>query len=219
MNSRHIRIAFLSFVICVAATVAVADWATTFQQLGNAVLRMESMDGDGNRGVCSSAVINARKGFVLTAAHCVPSGPSVSMTVNERDAVLVKKNALLDLAILRVRLKDETAIVLSEAAPQAGASVAVVGYAFGARQLAIQAGVISNPLENDTRRTWMNVDTIPGDSGGVVVDAEGRLVGVTSAVLYSTQMSASHLGMAVPYDRVKDFVEDYLPPVQVARRK
>jgi S1-C subfamily serine protease len=218
ISKRAATTVLLCAAMALAATVAVADWASTFRPLTTSVLRMESMDDSGDRGICSSAVINRLRGFVLTAAHCVPSGEHVSMTVNERDAVLVKKNALLDLAILRVsHMKNETEVSLAPSAPEAGASVAVVGFAFGAPQLKIQVGVVSDPLERDSRRMWIDAVMIPGDSGGMVVDSEGRIVGVTSAVrIASDSFQAAHIGMAVPFERVRDFIEDYIPPAPSA---
>jgi S1-C subfamily serine protease len=221
ISKRAATTVLLCAAMALAATVSVADWAATFRPLATSVLRMESMDDSGNRGVCSSAVINRPRGFVLTAAHCVPSGERVSMTVNERDAVLIKRNALLDLAILRVsHMKNETEVSLAPSAPEAGASVAVVGFAFGAPHLKIQVGVVSDPLDQDSRRMWIDAVMIPGDSGGVVVDSEGRLVGVTSAVLFpSDSFQAAHIGMAVPFEHVLDFIEDYISPATKAARQ
>ena len=209
------RAFLLSLCFCLLATLAVAsDWSIVFKSTNESVVRLEVKAGD-EQGTCSGSVINADKGYILTAGHCTLE--KADYTADDKDATLVKKNTLLDLAILQTKWKKTNQLILAPNAPEAGAEIAAIGYAFGDDQLAIQEGIVANPLENDSKRMRLSADIIPGDSGGPIVDASGRIVGVTSAIVWSSITPASHLGVAVPWETVRDFVEPYLPGHEAKR--
>ena len=194
-------------VLFVVTPAAAQGWASLVEPLGKTVLRLEVGDGRQGGG-CSGSVIDADKGHVLTAAHCVPTDlEQFSLTVDGRDARVLRVNRILDLAVLKSRLRrGATAITLAPAMPRAGDAVAVIGYPFGARTLTTQVGTLANPDVEGW--AWVNADLLPGDSGGAIVDAQGRLVGVTSGFLY---YAAAHIGLAVPLETVRAFVEEFLP--------
>lgn len=185
-----------------------ADWATVLKDTELSIPRMEIADGD-DRGICSAVVIN-ESGYALTAAHCIPDKLHFDLTVNERTASVVRVNRLLDMAVVRFHRKHEKALTLAPQAPVKAAEIALLGYPFGSETFHVQAGIVSAPYSRDCKCMMLNVDVIPGDSGGAVVDNQGRLVGLTTAVFYS---GPSHLAAAVPVEAIRDFVEPYLPAV------
>jgi len=198
---RSVGRALVAAVILLAATPAAAQpaWPDVVDRLRASVLLLE---GD---GACSAIVINAARGYLLTAAHCAPE--KQDLTVGERDASVLKINRKLDLAVLKTRLRQGvTDVSFAPTMPRAGSAVAVVGFPFGARSLTVQIGIVANP--DVEGRAWVDADLLPGDSGGAIVDAEGRLVGVSSAFRYYL---AADVGVAVPLPTVLAFVEDYLP--------
>lgn len=197
------RISKLSVLFMLIASVAFGDWSLAFKGVGKKIGRLES-----TAGICSAIVIN--QGLALTAAHCVDIEKRSDLTFNGRSAELVKANKVLDLAIIRFEPKDEDLMLMGDT-PETGMEVAVVGYAFGIKQLVAQFGHVALPHEDSANMLWMNVDTIPGDSGGAVITPEGHLVGVTDAVLAS---GASHIGLAIPIDLIKDFCKPFLPKVK-----
>jgi S1-C subfamily serine protease len=192
------------------AAVGAQSWPALMPAAQTSVLRIESQNEDtGRGGTCSGPVVNVKAGYVLTAAHCVPTGARPSLTVASQHAEVARVNRLLDLAVLRTELpKGTTAMVLAPAPPPAGTPVAILGYGFGTRDLVIQVGVIAHPKESRTQMTWVNGDLLPGDSGGAIVDGQGRLVGITSGFLF---FFAAHIGQAVPLETVRAFVAPYLP--------
>jgi S1-C subfamily serine protease len=187
-----------------------ADWAALVKPTEHQVLRLESQkDGDDTPGVCSSVVIATQ--FVVTAAHCIPAGDpkSFSITVDGRHAESVKVNRLLDLAVVKFKNHGAVAMLLADDSPPAGTDVAIVGFGFGIDHLAAQFGRVSQPQNRETKMMFVNADILPGDSGGAVMDAQGRLVGVNSRIYY---IGPSHMAAAVPVEVIADFIESAIKP-------
>jgi S1-C subfamily serine protease len=188
-----------------------ADWSLVVKPLNRQVPRIEIQKDDAESpGVCSGVVLNTDPAWLLTAAHCIPPGDpkAYSLTANGRHAETVKINRILDLAVLKFSRKREDAIALAEDSPSIGTEICVAGYGFGIEKLAIQFGRVSQSKNDETKTLWLNVDTLFGDSGGAIVDEQGRLVGMTSKI-YSK--GPAHISGAIPIETIRDFVENYLP--------
>lgn len=193
---------FFLFTFALASCAAAADWPDVYAQRASAVPVVDVSNG----GYCSSVVINAADGYVVTAAHCI-ADEAVSYTVDHVDASVVRVNRLLDLAVVKLRLrKGATTLPLAAAFPRVGSAVAVLGYPLGARTLTMQVGVVANPDVDGL--AWVNADLLPGDSGGAIVNAAGELVGITSGYRAA---GAAHIGRVVPLETIRAFVEDLLP--------
>ena len=211
MVRRSVTFWTVMFLVSHALGTFAADWSAIVKPAAKQVPRLEVLrEGDTKPSICSGVVLNADAGFLLTAAHCVSTtkDQDVSLTVNGRHAEVAKSNRLLDLAVVRFRVKDEQAIALASETPPVGAEVAVIGYAFGIEKIAVQFGRVSQALNDETKTLWLNVDLIFGDSGGAVIDEQGRLVGMNSRI-YSN--GPAHMASAVPIEQIADFVESYLP--------
>lgn len=203
----RVGIFFILAGLC-SSPAAAQSWSDVMKAASPSVLRVVTTDGE-KIGLCSGVVVNP-VGYVLTAAHCIDGySEERSITVDGRHADVVRRNALLDLAILKTKLRGgRTAMPLADEMPDAGTDVAVVGHAFGSKQLAIQRGIVANPREEATGRSWINAEFIAGDSGGALVSQDGQLLGLVAAFRYVLAVS---LGESVPVDVVRDFAEDYLP--------
>lgn len=195
-------------MIAVLLLLLAVEWPAILAPAVKAVVRLEMQAPEWQgKAICSGTVINAKAGYALTAAHCVDA-KDVALTVNGRHAEVVRQNRVLDLAVIRFSPQGETALVLAAEAPAMGAEIAVMGFAFGSRQLGSQVGHVVTPLEEDEQRTRVAVDVIAGDSGGPCLNAKGELVGISSAVVFRGPM---HLGLIVPLKVVREFAEPYLP--------
>ncbi len=187
-------------VLLAPVTVAAQSWPDVVEHMDRSVVRV--LNGDGaDVGYCAGVVVNAEAGHVLTAAHCVPE--KVSLTVDGRHADLVRINRVLDLAVLKAKLKSATALTIADV-PKTAMPIAVVGYPFGSESIVVQLGSVASAETRDGE-VWLNIDVLPGDSGGAVIDGTGKLVAL--AVGFRQSMAA-HIGRAVPAHTLRAFLED-----------
>jgi len=139
-----------------------------------------------------SGVVIAQNGndaFILTAAHVVSRAIEVAVRSHNGDfseAEIVGVDEARDLALLRARMRIEP-VQINPEMPEIGTHVCVIANAFGLG-LSFSCGVVSatgrsgigfNAIE-DFIQTDAAVN--PGASGGALVDAEGKLVGMVDAI-------------------------------------
>jgi S1-C subfamily serine protease len=163
---------------------------------------MASRDGD--RGTCSSVIF--AEGFALTAAHCV-QGDGLDVTIDGRYATVHRSNRLLDLAVVKFAPRASDVIVPMGATPDRGREVAIIGFAFAKRDPTATFGRVAVPRDEEGFLV-LNADVIFGQSGCPVINRQGRLVGITSAIQAN---GPAHLGLAIPVTTVAEFVADLLP--------
>jgi S1-C subfamily serine protease len=150
---------------------------------------------------------------VLTNAHVVQNG---SMEVVLRDgrkfpASVISQDTTLDVAALSIDAHNLPTIPLGESKNlRAGQLVLATGHPWGVVG-AVAAGVVIAtgefwPDKPQLRREMIAVglNLRPGNSGGPLTDAEGRLVGI------NTLMTGPEVGMSVPVHVVKRFLKDNL---------
>jgi serine protease Do len=143
-------------------------------------------------------------GHVVTNAH-VARRPRLALGLadgRQLEGRLIARDEAMDLALLRITGEEtRPAIPLDSTAPRIGSLVIAMGHPFGLRR-AVTIGIVHalGPLVRGGR-TWIQADLRlgPGNSGGPIADAAGRVVGVSTMVV-------STLGLAVPVAEVQRFV-------------
>jgi S1-C subfamily serine protease len=188
-----------------------------------AALQVVGRDGRGGAG---SAVVVSDEGLLLTNAHVVgqsASGRAVFSDGSESDVDVVGADPLSDLAVVRARSDTPPPAVLGDAATlRVGQLVVAVGNPLGLAG-SVTAGVVSalgrSLPTRDGRAARVVEDVIqtdaalnPGNSGGALADARGRVVGINTAV------AGWGLGLAVPInDTSRRIVETLLRDGRVRR--
>jgi serine protease DegQ len=126
------------------------------------------------------------------------------------------------LAVLKVDVKDLPAITLARAEEvNVGDVVLAIGNPFGVGQTVTQ-GIISavgrNHLGINTFENFIQTDAPinPGNSGGALIDAEGNLVGINSAI-YSRSGGSMGIGFAIPVSLAKQIMEQIIRQGSVTR--
>lgn len=156
-----------------------------------------------------AGIIWGGAGLVVTNAHCVPRGAAMEIETQGRwrAARVLAYHAHHDLALLAASSVTGPFLELRDAdSLRSGELVFAYGHPLGVRD-ALAMGVVH--AINRDRRTgtprWIVADVrlAPGNSGGPLVDAAGRLVGINSMVL-------DGLGLAVPATLVEQFVASAL---------
>jgi serine protease Do len=174
-----------------------------------------------------SGVIISPDGYILTANHVVEGADTVKVALasgeKEFDAKIIGTDPPTDVAVLKIDAKKNLpALTIADSDKlEVGDVVLAVGNPFAVGQT-VTMGIVSatgrggfgiNGYEN-----FIQTDAAinPGNSGGALVDAEGRLIGINTAILSRTG-GFQGVGFAVPVNMAR-FVMDRLVTVgKVAR--
>jgi len=169
-------------------------------------------------GGLGSGFVYAPRGLIVTNEHVVRGNAIVEVAFADGQRVSGQVRAvdqLTDLAVVEVDRSGLPAVEFRNGLPAVGELAVVLGSPLGL-QFSATAGIISGlyrEIPGSARHTQSLVNLLqtdapisPGNSGGPVVDAEGRVVGVSLAYL-PPSTGAVALGFAIPSDTVKDVVE------------
>jgi serine protease Do len=159
---------------------------------------------DGRRGA-GSGVIWRADGWIVTNAHVVRGNSARVRLADGRtlEAEMIGRAAERDLAALSVDASDlPSAEIGASTAVRVGEIVLAAGSPFGVRG-AVSAGVLhgigSVPRVGKQRWLQADLELAPGNSGGPLADANGRVIGINS-------MIAMGLGLAIPSQEVEQFL-------------
>jgi serine protease Do len=177
---------------------------TAFSSVGEKLRRSTVQVFDGRRGA-GSGVIWRADGWIVTNAHVVSSN---SARIRLADgtahvAEVIARAAERDLAALYIAASDLPAAEIgASTAVRVGEIVLAAGSPFGVRG-AVSAGVLHavGCIPRVGKERWLQADLelAPGNSGGPLADASGRVIGVNS-------MIAMGLGLAIPSHEVEQFL-------------
>ena len=182
-----------------------AEMSDVLENVRNSLVEIHN----GRRGI-GAGIVWSSDGVIITNAHVVgrshlqvtlPDGRTLPARVLAHDAEH-------DLAALAVDATGLPAIQVGQSQrPQLGQWVMALGHPWGVTG-AVTSGVVIGagsewPEMPQSGREWVVVSLHlrPGYSGGPLVDAQGRLVGI------NTMMTGPDVGVAVPVHIVKDFVQ------------
>jgi len=161
-----------------------------------------------------SGFIISADGLILTNAHVVRDARNVTVKLADRrefEASVLGVDPATDVAVLRIQAANLPTVQLGEPSQLAvGDYVLAIGSPFGFEQSAT-SGIVSakgRSLPGDTYVPFIQTDVAvnPGNSGGPLFDARGRVVGINSQI-YSRTGGYQGLSFAIPIDvavRVKD---------------
>jgi len=197
--------------VTAAATTPPADKGMTFVNpfSGGA---MESL---------GSGIIVTDTGYILSNYHVVEKATEIDVTVFTPNgashcvAQVVRLNESMDLALLKI----EPEALLRPAALgdsdmlEVGDQVLAVGSPFGLDQ-SVSMGIVSSmrksvAIEGVVHRNLIQTDAAinQGNSGGPLVDVNGYVVGINTAI-YSPTGAFAGVGFAIPINDAKQFVEE-----------
>jgi serine protease Do len=174
-----------------------------------------------------SGVIVSPDGYILTANHMVDGADEIEVAIadnkKEFTARVVGTDPPTDVAVLKIDAKDLPAITLGDSDQlEVGDIVLAIGNPFRVGQT-VTMGIVSalgrsglagfNQYQN-----FIQTDAAinPGNSGGALVDAEGRLVGINTAIISSTRGSEG-VGFAVPINMARHVMERLIAGGKVTR--
>ncbi len=172
-----------------------------------------------------SGVIVSPDGYILTNNHVVESADDIEVILNDSRrarAKVIGTDPDADLAVLKIELDRLPVIVLGNSdSLQVGDQVLAIGNPFGVGQT-VTSGIVSalgrNQLGINTFENFIQTDAAinPGNSGGALVDINGNLLGINTAI-YSRSGGSMGIGFAIPVSTAKLVLEGIVKDGQVTR--
>jgi len=184
--------------------------------------RDEDSDDESSLG---SGVIVSAQGYILTNNHVVEAADEIEVVLadgRKAAAKLVGTDPETDLAVIKISMDKLPVIVLGQAEQaQVGDVVLAIGNPFGVGQT-VTMGIISalgrNNLHINHFENFIQTDAAInfGNSGGALVDANGNLLGINSAI-YSQTGGSVGIGFAIPVSTAKSVMESIIKSGHVVR--
>jgi len=159
-----------------------------------------------------SGVIVSPEGYVLTNHHVIEGAADIEVQLidgRSASARVVGTDPETDLAVLHIDLPGlPTAVFGDPSRLQVGDAVLAIGNPFNVGQT-VTSGIVSalgrNRLGISTFENFIQTDAAinPGNSGGALVDVDGQLVGINTAI-YSRGGGSLGIGFAIPVDVARE---------------
>ena len=174
----------------------------------------------------SGVIIDAERGYVLTNHHVVESADEIVVTLADRrtfDAELIGSDEGTDIALLEIDATGLTAIGIGDSDDlEVGDFVVAIGNPFGLGQT-VTSGIVSALGRSGLQVEGAYQDFIqtdasinPGNSGGALVDLDGTLVGINTAIVTPAGGNVG-IGFAVPSNMARDVTAQLLEYGEVRR--
>lgn len=172
-----------------------------------------------------SGVIVSEQGLILTNDHVVATADEIEIALadgRKLSAKVVGTDPETDLAVIKVDADKLPAITFASSDKlNVGDVVLAIGNPFGVGQTVTQ-GIISalgrNHLGINTFENFIQTDASinPGNSGGALINAEGNLVGINSAI-YSRNGGSMGIGFAIPASLAQQVMKQIISNGSVTR--
>jgi serine protease DegQ len=177
-----------------------------------------------NSGLGSGVIVSAN-GYILTNYHVVEAADDIQISLNDgstHKARVIGSDPESDLAVLQIKADKLPTIVFASAeALSVGDVVLAIGNPFGVGQT-VTMGIVSalgrSHLGINTFENFIQTDAAinPGNSGGALVDAQGNLVGINTAI-YSRTGGNHGIGFAIPASSARSIMEQIIQSGSVTR--
>jgi S1-C subfamily serine protease len=168
-----------------------------------------------------TAFVLSEDGYLATNAHVVGDAQSANLQMNDGrtlDARVVGRDPSADVAVLKVDAGNLPAVCTDDSDQvQVGDDVVAIGNALALEGgLSVTRGIISGPPRSGSEigvalESVLQTDAAinPGNSGGPLVDANGCVIGINTAVAAgSGTQPAQNVGFAIPISHAKPVIED-----------
>ncbi len=160
-----------------------------------------------------SGVIVTKNGYILTNNHVIDKATEIKVFLPGKeeplDGKVVNSAPDTDIAVIKVEASNLPVATLADSSQvRRGDIVFAVGAPFGYDQ-SVSMGIVSAigrreiGVAGQGQENFIQTDAAinPGNSGGPLIDAEGRVIGINTAI-YSNTGSNAGIGFAIPINRV-----------------
>ncbi len=172
-----------------------------------------------------SGVIIDSNGIVLTNLHLIEDADEINIVLGDGSlhrAIVLGSDAETDIAVVKIDATDLPAVSInSNAGLRVGDIVLAIGNPFGVGQT-VTSGIVSAMRRRVAGASaWQNFVQIdaainPGNSGGALINPDGELVGINTAV-FLRDNNAEGIGFAIPVDLLSEVVPQIIENDHVMR--
>lgn len=178
-------------------------------------------------GLGSGVIVDSGEGYIVTNNHVIENADEINVRLfngDEYEAEIVGTDPGSDVAVLKVNVPDLPAVPLGNSDNiRVGEMVLAIGSPLQERFAhTVSQGIVSasgrsflglNQFEN-----YIQTDAAinPGNSGGALVNLDGELIGINTAIA-SRSGGSQGIGFAIPVNMVKDVMQALIEDGRVAR--
>jgi Do/DeqQ family serine protease len=166
----------------------------------------------------SGVIVDARNGYVLTNNHVVQNADLIEVTLRDKrrfKAKLVGRDEATDVAVLKIPAEALTDVPMGDSdKSEVGDFVLAIGNPFGLGQT-VTSGIVSaigrSGLGIEGYEDFIQTDAPinPGNSGGALVDLNGQLIGINTAILAPAGGNVG-VGFAVPINMARTVMDQII---------
>ncbi len=182
-------------------------------------------DEEDDQNSLGSGVIVSPQGYILTNYHVVEAADEIQVVLpdgRKAAAKMVGTDPETDLAVVRIELDKLPVVTLGQVEQaKVGDVVLAIGNPFGVGQT-VTMGIISalgrNNLHINHFENFIQTDAAInfGNSGGALIDTQGNLLGINSAI-YSQTGGSVGIGFAIPVSTARNVLEAIIKDGHVVR--
>ncbi len=173
-----------------------------------------------------SGVIVSPEGYILTNNHVVDHATEVTVTLSDKremKAQVIGTDPRTDVAVLKIEGSNFPSLTLGDSSKvEVGDIVLAIGDPFGVGQT-VTSGIVSA-----TGRGGLGIEEVedfiqtdapinPGNSGGALVDDEGHLIAINTAILSGNSGGNQGIGFAIPINMARHDMDEILAHGKVER--
>ena len=176
----------------------------------------------------SGVIIDAKKGYIITNSHVISKSDEFKVVLYDKrefEATIIGEDPLSDIAVIQIDSDNLTDLMMGDSDKlEVGQWVIAIGSPFGLHlNHTVTAGIVSAIGRSDVM-SKMNYENFiqhdaainPGNSGGALLDLDGNLIGINTAIATRSGQNAG-VGFAVPINQAKKVATDLIETGTVKR--
>jgi len=197
------------------------------QFFGNNMPGFNNVPKERREKALGSGVIISPEGYILTNNHVVDHASEVTVTLSDKremKARVVGTDPRTDIAVLKIEGSNFPSLTLADSSKvEVGDIVLAIGDPFGVGQT-VTAGIVSatgrslnGAIEQVEDFIQTDAPINPGNSGGALVDDDGHLIGINTAILSGNSGGNQGIGFAIPINMARHDLDSILAHGKVER--